>query len=125
ADAAIRRATGVCPSFYRAPHGQHTPFTVLVAHRHGEIMVGWDVSAGDWKAHDPAALARLVLRRTRPGSIVDLHDGLDGDVTTDRSVLVRALPLILDGLERRGLRAVGLDELLARPAPRPGWSPAP
>lgn len=118
-DASIRRATGVCPAFYRAPHGQHTPLLALVVHRHHETMVGWEVSAGDWKSTDPAALARLIVRRARPGSIIDLHDGLDGDVTADRSVLVRALPLILDGLKASDLRVVGLDHLLGRPATRP------
>jgi peptidoglycan/xylan/chitin deacetylase (PgdA/CDA1 family) len=53
-----------------------------------------------------------VLAQVRPGSIIDLHDGLDGDVTTDRTVLVRALPLILAGLQRKGLEPVRLDELL-------------
>jgi peptidoglycan/xylan/chitin deacetylase (PgdA/CDA1 family) len=67
-------------------------------------------------SQDPAALARKVLARVRPGSIIDLHDGLDGNVLADRTVLVRALPLILDGLEARHLRAVRLDVLLSKPA---------
>ena len=68
---------------------------------HGMTMVGWDVSAGDWKAHDAGKVARAVLDDVRPGSIILLHDGLDGDVTADRSVVVRALPMILDGLGRK------------------------
>jgi peptidoglycan-N-acetylglucosamine deacetylase len=109
---ALRRHADVCPKYYRAPHGQHTPFMVRVLDDHGMTMVGWDVSAGDWKTHDAHQVARTVLDDAEPGSIIVLHDGLDGDVTADRSVLVRALPLILDGLERRGLKAVRLDALL-------------
>jgi peptidoglycan/xylan/chitin deacetylase (PgdA/CDA1 family) len=56
------------------------------------------------------------VARARPGSIIDLHDGLDGDVTTDRTILVRALPLILAGLEHKGLHPVRLDQLLGGPA---------
>jgi peptidoglycan/xylan/chitin deacetylase (PgdA/CDA1 family) len=108
----ISEAGGVCPAWYRAPHGQHTPFTAHVVADAGMTMAGWDVSAGDWLAQDPAALADRVLAQVRPGSIIDLHDGLDGDVTTDRTVLVRALPLILAGLQRKGLEPVRLDELL-------------
>jgi len=100
---AFRRNLGVCPTFYRAPHGQHTPLLARVVGDHGMTMVGWDVSAGDWKAHDAGLLARRVLDDVEPGSIIDLHDGLDGDVTADRSVLVRALPKILDGLARKHL----------------------
>jgi peptidoglycan/xylan/chitin deacetylase (PgdA/CDA1 family) len=102
----------VCPAFYRAPHGAHTPLLAFVVHRHQMTMVGWDVSAHDWDSQDAATLARRVLSRVRPGSIIDLHDGLDGDVTADRHVLVEAMPAILRGLAERGLRPVRLDELL-------------
>jgi peptidoglycan/xylan/chitin deacetylase (PgdA/CDA1 family) len=112
AERAIQAAAGVCPAWFRAPHGQHTPFVAHVVSSAGMRMVGWDVSAGDWLATDPVALARKVVDRARPGSVIDLHDGLDGDVTADRSVLVRALPLILDGLAGKGLVPVRLDELL-------------
>ena len=50
AQRAIAGAIGACPAFYRAPHGQHTPFVARVVHQHHMVMVGWDVSVGDWKA---------------------------------------------------------------------------
>ena len=77
-------------------------------------MVTWDASAGDWATHDAALVARRILRKVRPGSIIDLHDGLDGNLVADRSVLVRALPRILDGLRARGLHPVRLDLLLGK-----------
>ena len=109
---AFRHNLGICPTFYRAPHGQHTPFLANVVGDHGMTMVGWDVSAGDWKTDDARLVARRVLDDVEPGSIIVLHDGLDGSVTADRSVLVRAVPLILDGLARRDLKPVRLDALL-------------
>ena len=109
---AFRHNLGICPTFYRAPHGQHTPFLARVVGDHGMTMVGWDVSAGDWKTDDARLIARRVLDDVEPGSIIVLHDGLDGSVTADRSVLVRAVPLILDGLARRDLKPVRLDALL-------------
>jgi len=36
-------------------------------------------------------------------------------VTADRSVLIKALPIILDGLEARDLSAARLDTLLGKP----------
>jgi peptidoglycan/xylan/chitin deacetylase (PgdA/CDA1 family) len=75
-------------------------------------MVGWDVSAGDWATSNPRTIADRVLRKVRGGSIIDLHDGLDGRVNVDRRVLVQAMPLILDGLRARGLHAVRLDQLI-------------
>ncbi len=53
AQRSISAAGGVCPAWYRAPHGQHTPFTAHVVASAGLTMVGWDVSAGDWLAQDP------------------------------------------------------------------------
>ena len=111
----VDRDLGVCPAFYRPPHGQHTPLLARVVHRHGLTMVGWDVSAGDWNAHSAAHLAERIVAKARPGSIIDLHDGLDGRVDADRTVLVAALPPILDGLAAKGLQPVRLDDLLARP----------
>jgi peptidoglycan/xylan/chitin deacetylase (PgdA/CDA1 family) len=111
----VDRDLGVCPAFYRAPHGQHTPLLARVVHRHGLTMVGWDVSAGDWEAHSALHLAERIVAKARPGSIIDLHDGLDGRVDADRTVLVAALPPILAGLAAKGLQPVRLDELLARP----------
>jgi peptidoglycan/xylan/chitin deacetylase (PgdA/CDA1 family) len=111
----VDRDLGVCPAFYRAPHGQHTPFLARVVGRNGLTMIGWDVSAGDWRASNARHLADLIVAKARPGSIIDLHDGLDGRVDADRTVLVGALPLILDGLAAKGLQPVRLDELMARP----------
>jgi peptidoglycan/xylan/chitin deacetylase (PgdA/CDA1 family) len=112
---AFKRNLGVCPTFFRPPHGQHTPFMADVAEDHGMTMVGWDDSGGDWATHDPDLVASRILHKVRPGSIILLHDGLDGNLTADRSVLLRALPLILDGLKARDLRAVRLDTLLGKP----------
>ena len=117
---AIADVTGRCPTWFRPPHGRHTPFTSAAVTRAGMRTVTWDVSGHDWDTNDAALVATRVLRTVRAGSIVLLHDGLNGDPTIDRTVVVRALPMILDGLAARGLRPVGLDELFGVPA----WQPA-
>jgi peptidoglycan/xylan/chitin deacetylase (PgdA/CDA1 family) len=108
----IARFTGVCPTYYRPPHGQHTPFLSDVVEGAHMKMVTWDDSTSDWTTNDAGRIARRILAKVKPGSIIDLHDGLDGRVNVDRTVLVRALPLILDGLRARGLHPVRLDALL-------------
>lgn len=112
---AFRHDLGICPALFRPPHGQHTPFMAWVVHEHGMRMVTWDVSVGDWAAKDPNLIVRRVLAQVRPGSIIDLHDGLDGRVGVDRTVLVKAMPAILEGLRARGLQPVTLDRLLDVP----------
>ncbi len=116
---AFERAINVCPAFYRPPHGERTPFLAHVVGSHHMRMVMWDDSSGDWALKDPVTIARRTLSNVHPGSIIVLHDGLDGNPRADRSVLVRAMPLILDGLRSRGLHPVRLDRLIGGPAFRP------
>jgi peptidoglycan/xylan/chitin deacetylase (PgdA/CDA1 family) len=112
-------ATGVCPRYYRPPHGTHTPFVWLAARQRSMRVVTWDVSAADWDATDAAGLARKIVAQSHPGSIVLLHDGIDGIAGADREVVVQALPAILDGLRARGLEPVRLDRLLDESGERP------
>ncbi len=116
AQKAFRRAIGRCPAYYRPPHGDRTPFIAHVVSGHHMRIVLWNVSAGDWSEKSARTIARRIVRNAKPGAIILLHDGLDGLPTTDRTVLVRALPLILDGLREKHLRVVGLDELIGGPA---------
>ncbi len=113
---ALSSAIGECPRFFRPPHGQRTPLMAVQVARRDMVTVTWDVSAADWITDDGELVAKRVLNRVRPGSIVLLHDGLDGIAGEDRSVVADALPLILDGLEERGLEPVRLDEMLGGPA---------
>ncbi|MFZ4519282.1 MAG: polysaccharide deacetylase family protein [Microthrixaceae bacterium] len=112
---AIERATGTCPALYRPPHGQRTPFITAQVAAKGMRTITWDVSGGDWATDDGALVARRILAKVRPGSIILLHDGIDGNVGTNRDVVLGALPLILDGLRERGLRPVRLDQLVDVP----------
>jgi peptidoglycan/xylan/chitin deacetylase (PgdA/CDA1 family) len=116
---AFQRAIGTCPVLYRPPHGERTPLLAHVVREHDMHMVLWNVSAGDWATNDARLVADRILRRARPGAILLLHDGLDGVPSADRSVLIRALPLILDGLRDKGLKPVRLDAMLGLPAYQP------
>jgi peptidoglycan/xylan/chitin deacetylase (PgdA/CDA1 family) len=112
---AFERAVGVCPAYYRPPHGDRTPFMAHVVSDHHMRMILWDDSSGDWAAKNPRTIARRILRGAHAGSIIVLHDGLDGNPTADRTVLVKALPLILEGLHAKHLDVVGLDKLIGGP----------
>jgi peptidoglycan/xylan/chitin deacetylase (PgdA/CDA1 family) len=79
-------------------------------------IVMWNASAGDWAQKSARTIARDIVRNAKPGSIILLHDGLDGLPSVDRTVLVRAMPLILEGLHEKHLDPVGLDELIGGPA---------
>ena len=105
-----------CPALFRPPHGTHTMFMSRVVDNAGMRLVTWDVSAKDWIETDADALARHVLEKVKPGSIILLHDSIDGNAGADRSVVVKALPAILEGLKAKGLTPVTLDKLIGAPA---------
>lgn len=112
AEHTLFREIGVCPRFFRPPHGYHTPLMTRAVRSAKMELVEWDVSAHDWDTTNADLVATRVLANVRAGSIVLLHDGLDGDLATDRSVVVRALPKILAGLRDLDLQPVRLDQLL-------------
>ena len=113
---AFRRAIGTCPAYYRPPHGDRTPFIAHVVNDHHMRIIMWNASAGDWAQKNARTIARRIVGNAKPGSIILLHDGLDGLPLVDRTVLVRAMPLILEGLRDKHLHPVGLDKLIGGPA---------
>ncbi|MEP6870789.1 MAG: polysaccharide deacetylase family protein [Anaerolineaceae bacterium] len=105
-----------CPALFRPPHGTHTMFMSRIVENAGMRLVTWDVSAKDWIESDAETLARHILEKVKPGSIILLHDSIDGNPGADRSVVVKALPAILEGLKAKGLTPVTLDKLIGAPA---------
>ncbi|UKY49040.1 polysaccharide deacetylase family protein [Streptomyces inhibens] len=102
----LRTLTGSIGSWFRPSQTRRaTDLVTGLARRAGyPHVLSYDVDSLD--ANDPGAPAvqRTVLDSARPGSVVSLHLGHAGTVA--------ALPPILDGLRRRGLRAVTTTELV-------------
>jgi peptidoglycan/xylan/chitin deacetylase (PgdA/CDA1 family) len=105
-DAILRAAGAPKPTLFRPPYGKKLFGLPLAVERNGYTMIMWD--SGDPPDRDPKAYAAKVLAEVRPGSIVLIH-AMFQSRETERA----ALPLILDGLTRRGFRMVTVSELLA------------
>ena len=104
------------PPLYRPPMGLQSPVMAAVARRLGLTVVAWSLHSHDTRGHDAAWIARRVLDRVKAGDIVLMHDGHDRP-GSHRPACARALPLILDGLQRKGLRSVTVSELIGLHAP--------
>lgn len=105
----IEALGGARPRLVRPPFGRFPESSVALAARRGEDFVLWSVDGGDTERSADAGrsaldIANEVVRSAEPGAIVLLHDR---NPTT-----LRALPLILGGLDRRGLEVVPVSELL-------------
>jgi peptidoglycan/xylan/chitin deacetylase (PgdA/CDA1 family) len=103
--AAALGGAGAHPTLFRPPGGSIDDEVVLEAWRQQERVVLWSVDPRDWDAsRTPKQIAKDVLRRVRPGSIVLLHDG-GGDAADT----IEALPKIVRGIRKMGLDLVTID----------------
>jgi peptidoglycan-N-acetylglucosamine deacetylase len=101
---AVLARLGVRSVLFRPPGGTVSPFVLRTAGAHGLRVVLWSVDARDWVRGTTAKqIVRRVLRSVRAGSIVVLHDG-----GGNRAATGKALPAIIAGIRRRGLRLVAL-----------------
>ena len=103
----LRALTGSAGHWFRPSQTQYsTPLIEREARKAGyRTCVSYDVDSLDYTDPGPDAVVANVLGSVRRGSIVSMHLGHPGTVT--------AMPAILHGLAKRGLRPVTLTELLA------------
>jgi peptidoglycan/xylan/chitin deacetylase (PgdA/CDA1 family) len=105
-------AAGGGSGLFRPPYGKKLAGLPLAVERAGLTMVTWNVE--DPVTSDPIAFARQIVERARPGSIILIHPMNPANATARA-----ALPLVLDGLAARGLKAVTVGELRAAGARAP------
>lgn len=110
---------------FRPPYGQQSWRSRWQTMRLGYHVIGFSVHVEDWLAHDPRWMADRLIERTRPGSIIILHDRIYRNVlvdgSTDRRPMLTALALALETLRRR-FEFVTVPALLARGRPvRAHW----
>ncbi|RVQ66503.1 polysaccharide deacetylase [Croceicoccus ponticola] len=107
-DALLHKAGVENPRYFRPPFGIRSVGLLWELYRAKYSLIMWDVSDNGRREAPPQAYANAILAQTRPGSIIMLH-ALGPDDEEARA----ALPLILDGLDKRGLKSVTVSELLA------------
>ncbi|AKM10837.1 polysaccharide deacetylase family protein [Croceicoccus naphthovorans] len=106
-DALLREAGVPKPDLFRPPFGIRSVGLLWELHQADYRLIMWDVSDNGRREAPPQAYANAILAQVRPGSIVMLH-ALGTDDTQARA----ALPLILAGLQEKGLKSVTVSELL-------------
>lgn len=107
AQAAIQKASGVAPVYYRPPVGLSNPITFRAAKKLNLQVIGWTIRSLDTVIANPQRIARRITRGLRPGAIILLHDG---DIPAEK--LLATVNSSLDSLRRLGYEIVRLDELL-------------
>jgi peptidoglycan/xylan/chitin deacetylase (PgdA/CDA1 family) len=107
---AIGKVSGLPTPLFRPPGGGLTVDTLRAATAANSTVVLWTHNTNDWLKPSPEEIAANALRDLKPGSIILMHQGsLES---------ARALPLIIQGAQAKGLRLCTVGEML-RQAPVP------
>lgn len=112
--ARIELLGGPRPRLFRPPYGSFNATTYKLLHKLRLLMVLWSTDTEDYTLPGSAAIARNALAGAHPGAIILMHDG-----GGDRSQTVAALPAIVAGLRKRGLRPVTIPRLMLDDPPPP------
>jgi peptidoglycan/xylan/chitin deacetylase (PgdA/CDA1 family) len=109
---AIAGVLGFEPHLYRAPYGHFVPETVAEAERRGWTCIHWSALGADWdESATPRSVADRVLADLEPGAIALLHDARRAK-PMDPEPVTGATALLLEEIERRGLRAAAVSDIL-------------
>lgn len=94
------------PTLFRPPYGKRLIGLPLAVEHAGYRMITWNVEEPT-DATTPQDYARRIVEQARPGSIILIH-AMYGNRTAQQ-----ALPLVLEGLRRKGLQVGTVGELLS------------
>ncbi len=100
------------PQVFRFPFGTCNPEALAMLQELGLAAIQWDIVSGDpAKGRSAKAITELVLKKTRPGSIIVFHANARGHGTA------QSLPMFVPKLRDRGFQFVTVSELLAAGTP--------
>jgi peptidoglycan-N-acetylglucosamine deacetylase len=112
----LQRRIGRVPALFRSPWLWRQPLLLRrVRQMSLHPVAGIFCHSMEVFQPDGERIARNVVAKTRPGSILIFHDGFDGR-GGNRAETVRAVDLATDELLKQGYRFVTVDELLGVPA---------
>jgi peptidoglycan/xylan/chitin deacetylase (PgdA/CDA1 family) len=101
----IFEGLGLKPRLYRPPWGHLNISSLILAKKHGLNILLWTVMVQDWeKASTPQRLEQRLLKRTKSGSIICLHDSGCGKAAFSGAPerLLDALAVCLPLLRKKG-----------------------
>ncbi len=113
----LQSLTGAAPTLFRPPWGAVNTAMFGALKRYHQRCVFWSVQPEGLRPQAPDRQTDYVLRKARPGTIVDLHDA-EG-TTGAPARLCEALPDMIQGLQQRGYRLTTVSDMLPRTPDQP------
>lgn len=110
--AAFKNVTGTnMKPYVRPPYGaQNASVRQVLANAGYTHTVLWNVDTNDWRGKTTSQLINHVLSHAGNGNIVLMH-------TTKNSNAYRALPAMIEGLQKKGYQLVTISDLIANRGP--------
>ncbi len=103
------------PRLFRPPYGSFDQTTFKELRHLHLLMILWSVDTADYTQPGTQAIVERALAGAKPGAIILMHDA--GGTRTET---IAALPAIVKGLRKRGLRPVTIPQLLEDDPPPHG-----
>lgn len=101
----IVRVSGFKPHLFRPPFGAYNNRVIeVVEDEEGFVTIQWSVDSLDWKDVTADDIAQRVLGNIKPGDIVLFHNNAEETP--------RALPRILETLQKDGYQIVPISQLI-------------
>ncbi|MGH2414970.1 MAG: polysaccharide deacetylase family protein, partial [Brasilonema sp.] len=103
----IYQVTGAKTTLFRPPGGMMHNGVAAYAKNRSYSIIMWSADSIDYSRPAVPKLIKNVMRDSKPGGIVLMHDG-----GGNRSKTVQALPQIISNFRKQGYRFVTVPELL-------------
>jgi peptidoglycan-N-acetylglucosamine deacetylase len=104
---------GYKPKLIRTPYGAMQENQLKWAAKNGYVAVNWDIDSLDWKGLNESQVLSNILNHTHRGAIILQHSA--GGDSQDLSGTVKALPILIEKLQKQGFELVTVPELLHLP----------
>ncbi len=112
-DVLLRQQRIIGEIVFRAPVLTRFLPVAWVLAKGNRVHISCNVWSWDWTTQNPDRITKTVLKKTRPGSIIVLHDGKAENKQANRLGTIEATDRIITALKRDGYRFVRLSDCLA------------
>lgn len=103
AEKVIERIAGVKTRLFAPPYGDFNKTTLQAAHSLGYKTIMWSIDTIDWRGDGVDSIIRRVFKNPHNGAFILMHPTED---------TIKALPVIINGLQQRGYEIVRVSDLL-------------
>ena len=104
---------GIKPRYFRPPYGEYNKDTESILGEKGYMLILWDekCSSMDWLENDPIKIAYNATENAKDGSLILLHDGRNIREGVPKNNTVKALPIIIENIRKKGFEIVAMDKI--------------